>query len=61
MVEDGLSEADIAAVQDHLAMLRFNDLIPTKHHHILRRMIEGVSAAPTPMNLAVAQGPISAE
>jgi hypothetical protein len=42
-------------------MLRFNDLIPTKHHHILRRMIEGVSAAPTPMNLAVAQGPISAE
>ena len=60
MVEDGLSEADIAAVQDHLAMLRFNDLIPTKHH-ILRRMIEGVAAAPTPMNLAVAEGPISAE
>lgn len=55
MAEDGLSEADIEAVQDHLAVLRVNELIPTKHH-ILRSMIEGVAAIPTAMNIAVAQG-----
>ncbi|MET4453427.1 hypothetical protein ABIB10_003496 [Bradyrhizobium sp. RT3b] len=55
MTADGLSEADIEAVQDHLAMLRVNDLVPTKHY-ILRGMIEGVAATPTAMNLAVAQG-----
>lgn len=57
MTAGGLSEADIGAVQDHLAMLRVNDLVPTKHY-ILRGMIEGVAATPTAMNLAVAQGPI---
>lgn len=55
MAEDGLSEADIEAIQDHLAMLRVNELIPTKHH-ILQTMIEGVAAIPTAMNIAVAQG-----
>lgn len=55
MAADGLSEADIEAVQDHLAMLRINELVPTKHH-ILRGMIEGVAATPTAINLAVAQG-----
>jgi len=55
MADDGLSEADIEAVQDHLAMLRVNELIPTKQH-ILRAMIEGVAATPTAMNIAVAQG-----
>ncbi|MGJ5202889.1 DUF6538 domain-containing protein [Bradyrhizobium sp. HKCCYLR20261] len=55
MAAEGLSEADIEAVQDHLAMPRVNELVPTKHH-ILRDMIEGVSATPTAMNLAVAQG-----
>ncbi|WP_369725725.1 DUF6538 domain-containing protein [Bradyrhizobium sp. LLZ17] len=55
MVQDGLSETDIAAVQDHLAMLRANELIPTKHH-ILRTMIEGAAAIPTAMNIAEAQG-----
>jgi integrase len=55
MTEDGLSEDEIEAIQDHLAMLRVNELIPTKHH-ILRTMIEGVAAVPTAMNLAVAQG-----
>lgn len=55
MTAGGLSEADIGAVQDHLAMLRVNDLVPTKHY-ILRGMIEGVAATPTAMNLAVAQG-----
>ncbi|OSI20530.1 DUF6538 domain-containing protein [Bradyrhizobium canariense] len=55
MAEDGLSEADVEAVQDHLAMLRVNELIPTKHH-ILRTMIEGVAAIPSAMNIAVAQG-----
>ena len=55
MAADGLSEADIEAVQDHLAMLRINELVPTKHH-ILRQMIDGVEAAPTAMNVSVAQG-----
>lgn len=55
MSADGLSDADIEAVQDHLAMLRINDLVPT-NHHILRRMIEGVQAVPTAMNMDVAQG-----
>ena len=35
MGTDGLSESDIEAVQDHLALLRINELVPTKHH-ILR-------------------------
>jgi hypothetical protein len=55
MAEDGMSEIDIEAVQNHLALLRVNELVPTKHH-ILRHMIEGVEAVPTAMNLAVAQG-----
>jgi integrase len=55
MSADGLSDADIEAVQDHLAMLRINDLVPT-NHHILRRMIEAVAATPTAMNIEVAQG-----
>lgn len=32
MVADGLSEADIDAVRDHLVLLRANELIPTKPH-----------------------------
>ena len=36
-------------------MLRINELVPTKHH-ILRQMIDGVEAAPTAMNVSVAQG-----
>jgi integrase len=55
MAADGLSEADIEAVQRHLIMLRKNDLVPTKDH-VLRQMIEGVEAAPTAMNVGVAQG-----
>jgi hypothetical protein len=55
MTSDGLSEADIEAVQDHLAMLRINELVPTKHH-VLRQLIERVAAAPTAANIDVAQG-----
>src|SRR5882757_9661234 len=54
MAADGLSEADIEAVQRHLIMLRKNDMVPTKDH-VLRQMIEGVEAAPTAMNVGVAQ------
>jgi hypothetical protein len=54
MAADGLSEADIEAVQDHLAMLRINELVPTKHH-ILRQMIDGVEAAPAAMNVSVSR------
>lgn len=55
MTDDGLSEADIESVQSHLAMLRINELIPTKHH-ILQSLIEDVGASPTAMNMAAAQG-----
>jgi hypothetical protein len=55
MAADGLSEADIEAVQRHLIMLRKNDVVPTKDH-VLRQMIEGVEAAPTAMSVGVAQG-----
>ncbi|WP_422388634.1 hypothetical protein [Bradyrhizobium symbiodeficiens] len=46
MIAKGFSEADIEAVKRHLAMLRANDMVPTKYH-VLRQMIEGVQAAPT--------------
>jgi len=55
MIADGLSDADIQAVQRHLIMLRQNHLVPTKDH-VLRQMIEGVQAVPTAMNVSVAQG-----
>lgn len=55
MVAEGLSEADVEAVKRHLAMLRANDMVPAKYH-VLRQMIEGVHAAPTAMNMDVAQG-----
>jgi hypothetical protein len=55
MASDGLSEADVEAVQEHLAMLRINELVPTKHH-VLRQLIEGVAATPTAANIDVAQG-----
>lgn len=55
MKSDGLAEADIAAVERHLTMLQMHGLVPTKHH-VLQRMIENVAAAPTAMNINVAQG-----
>ena len=55
MTADGLSEADIEAVLDHLAMLRFNELVPTKPH-VLQKMLEEVSATETAMNLNIAEG-----
>jgi hypothetical protein len=55
MVADGLCEADINAVRDHLYLLRTNELVPTKPH-VLRRLVEDVAAVPTAMNLGIAQG-----
>jgi integrase len=55
MIANGLSDADIQAVQRHLDMLRQNHLVPTKDR-VLRQMIEGVQAVPTAMNVSVAQG-----
>ena len=55
MAAGGLSEADVEAVQSHLTMLWNNDMVPTKYH-VLRQMIESVQAAPTAMNMDVAQG-----
>ena len=55
MAAGGLSEADVEAVQSYLTMLWNNDMVPTKYH-VLRQMIESVQAAPTAMNMDVAQG-----
>lgn len=54
MASAGLTEADIAVVQDHLTMLRINELVPTKAH-ILNRLVEGARAQPSAMNMAQAQ------
>ena len=43
MIEDGLCEADIEAVQKHLTILRVSQLIPTEAH-ILRTTIEDAAA-----------------
>jgi len=43
MIEDGLCEADIEAVQKHLIILRVSQLIPTEAH-ILRTTIEDAAA-----------------
>lgn len=56
MASDGLSDdVDIESLQNHLAMLRANELVPTKHY-ILQQMVESVEGVATSMNLAVAQG-----
>lgn len=54
MAADGMTTADIAAVQDHLAMLRINDLVPTRHG-ILQKLLDASGAPATAMNLATAQ------
>jgi integrase len=54
MSADGMTAADIAAVQDHLAMLRINDLVPTRHG-ILEKLLGANGAPANAMNLAMAQ------
>lgn len=54
MSAEGLTAADIAAVQDHLAMLRVNDLVPTRHG-ILRNLLAANGAPANASNLAMAQ------
>jgi hypothetical protein len=54
MLAEGMSEGDIEAVVDHLAMLRINEMVPTKPH-ILRRMLDQVDAQPNAMNMSQTQ------
>jgi integrase len=54
MAADGMSTADIAAVQDHLAMLRINNLVPTRQG-VLQKLLDANGAPATAMNLATAQ------
>jgi hypothetical protein len=54
MAVDGMTATDIAAVQDHLAMLRVNDLVPTRHG-ILQNLLDANGAPANAMNLAMAQ------
>jgi hypothetical protein len=54
MSADGMTAVDIAAVQDHLAMLRINNLVPTRHG-ILQNLLDANGAPANAMNLAMAQ------
>jgi integrase len=54
MSAEGMTAADIAAVQDHLAMLRINDLVPTRHG-ILQNLLAANGAPANASNLALAQ------
>jgi hypothetical protein len=54
MSADGMTAADIAAVQDHLAMLRINSLVPTRHG-ILQNLLDANGAPANAINLAMAQ------
>jgi hypothetical protein len=54
MSADGMTATDIAAVQDHLAMLRINNLVPTRHG-ILQKLLDANGAPANAMNLATAQ------
>ena len=54
MLADGMTAADIAAVQDHLAMLRVNSLVPTRHG-ILQKLLDANGAPTNATNLALAQ------
>jgi hypothetical protein len=54
MLADGLTATDIVAVQDHLAMLKSNNLVPTRHG-ILEDLLINNGAAANSTNLAMAQ------
>src|SRR5665213_2479769 len=54
MLAAGLTEADVEAVKNHLAMLRINDLVPTPPH-ILGQLMEAADAPLTATNMAQAQ------
>jgi hypothetical protein len=52
MSADGMTTADFAAVEDHLAMLRINDLVPTRHG-ILQNLLAANGAPANASNLAL--------
>jgi hypothetical protein len=54
MSADGMTAADIAAVRDHLAMLRINNLVPTRHG-ILQKLLDANGAPANAINMAMAQ------
>jgi integrase len=54
MSADGMTAADVAAIQDHLTMLRVNNLVPTRHG-ILQNLLDANGAPVNAMNLATAQ------
>jgi hypothetical protein len=54
MSADGMTAADIEAIQNHLTMLRVNNLVPTRHG-ILQNLLDANGAPANAMNLATAQ------
>ena len=51
---DEMTAADIKAIQNHLTMLRVNNLVPTRHG-ILQNLLDANGAPANAMNLATAQ------
>jgi len=47
MSADGMTAADIAAIQNHLTMLRVNNLVPTRHG-ILQNLLDANGAPANP-------------
>jgi hypothetical protein len=54
MSADRMTTSDIAAIQNHLALLRTNDLVPTRHR-ILQNLLVANGAPANASNLALAQ------
>ena len=54
MSADGLTTSDVAAIQNHLALLRTNNLVPTRHG-ILQNLLVANGAPANASNLALAQ------
>jgi hypothetical protein len=54
MSADGMTAADIAAIQNHLTTLRVNNLVPTRHG-VLQNLLDANGAPANAMNLATAQ------
>jgi hypothetical protein len=54
MSAEGMTAADIEAIQNHLTMLRVNNSVPTRHG-ILQALLDANGAPANAMNLATAQ------
>jgi hypothetical protein len=54
MAAEGMTNQDVAAIRDHLTMLRANNLVPTRPG-ILQNLVDAHGAPANSMNMATAQ------